>query len=351
MKLAFLQAKKVLGNTKENPAVGCVIVKNSQVISASHTSKNGRPHAETNALLLSKKKNVNASLYVTLEPCSHYGKTGPCTSLIKKQKIKKVFYSICDPDDRTYNKSKFFFKKNKIKFKENILKSFALNFYKSYINYKKKNLPYVMAKIAVSKDLFTINRRKKWITNEFSRQRVHLLRSIHDCLLTSSATINSDNPDLTCRVNGLESTTPSCIIIDKKLKINVNSKVIKNANKRKTVIFYNNGNLKKIKFLKKKKVKLVKQKIVFNNFSLEDLLFKIKSMGYSRIFLESGVNLTSNFLKKNLVNDLSLFISKYKIGTFGLKRFKINNYISKKNSYSKENVNLFGDQFISYNIK
>jgi len=74
-------------------------------------------------------------------------------------------------------------------------------------------------------------------------------------------------------------------------------------------------------------------------------------MGYSRIFLESGVNLTSNFLKKNLVNDLSLFISKYKIGTFGLKKFKINNYISKKKSSSKEKVNLFGDQFISYNIK
>ena len=245
MELAYLQAKKVLGNTKENPAVGCVIVKDNQVISAAHTSIGGRPHAERNALFVSQKKSINASLYVTLEPCSHYGKTGPCTLLIKKHKIKKVFYSMNDPDYRSFNKSELFFKANKIKLKKNILKFIAMNFYKSYINSKNKTLPYVMAKIAVSKDFYTIDQKRKWITNEFSRKRVHLLRGIHDCLLTSSVTINKDNPSFSCRISGLEHTTPICIIIDRNLDININSKIVNNAKKKKTIIFYHCGNEKK----------------------------------------------------------------------------------------------------------
>ena len=352
MKLAFLQAKKILGNTKENPPVGCVIVKNSQILSVAHTSKNGRPHAEKNALLYSKKKSINASMYVTLEPCSHYGKTGPCTQLIKKHKIKEIFYSINDPDYRSFKKSNFYFKKNKIICKKNVLKPYALNFYKSYIISRKRSLPYVMAKLAVSKDFYTVNNKSEWITNEFSRKRVHLLRGIHDCLLTSSTTINKDNPDLTCRIKGLDDTTPDCIIIDKSLKINVNSKIVNNAKKRKTIIFYHFSTLKKINYLRKKKVKLVKVNLNSSkNFNLEKLLYKIKSMHYSRVFLESGLNLTNNFLNKKLVNDFSLFISEKIIGKRGLNKFKIENYLNKKNKHLQENVNLFGDKFISYKIK
>jgi diaminohydroxyphosphoribosylaminopyrimidine deaminase / 5-amino-6-(5-phosphoribosylamino)uracil reductase len=352
MKLAFLQAKKVLGNTKENPPVGCVIVKEDQIISASHTSFNGRPHAERNALFLSNKKNKNSILYSTLEPCSHYGKTHPCTLAIKKNKIKKVFYAIDDPDQRTFCKSNSFFKKNNIIYKKNIRKPYALNFYKSYINSRNKNLPYVMAKIAVSKDFYTINKKKKWITNSYSRQRVHILRSIHDCLLTSSVTINKDNPDLTCRIKGLESTTPDCIIIDKKLSINISSKIVNNANKRKTIIFYNHIDHKKIRYLNKKKIKLIKLKLDQNGrFDLRELLFRIKLLGYSRVFLESGLNLTSNFLNHELITDFSLFISKNKLGSKGSNKFNFNKYLSKKNNFFKENVNLFGDKFLSFSVK
>jgi len=352
MELAYLQAKKVLGNTKENPAVGCIIVKDNQVISAAHTSIDGRPHAEKNALYLSQKNSINASLYVTLEPCSHYGKTGPCTLLIKKHKIKKVFYSMNDPDYRTFNKSELFFKTQKIILKKNILNHFAMNFYKSYINSKNKALPYVMAKLAVSKDFYTIDLRRKWITNEFSRKRVHLLRGIHDCLLTSAATINKDNPSLTTRISGLEYTTPICIIIDKNLNINVNSNIVNNAKKRKTIIFYQNGKQKIINLLNKKKVKLIKFNLESDKkFNLVKLLYKIKSLGYSRIFLESGLNLTKNFLKNKLINDFSLFISSNNLGRNGLNKFVVRNYLIKKKKFLTENVNLFGDKFVSYNIK
>ena len=104
MNLALKQAKINLGNTKENPAVGCIITKNNCVISSGYTSINGRPHAEQNAINFSKKSLNNSELYVTLEPCSHYGKTPPCVNSIIKSKIKKVIFSIKDPDPRSFNK-------------------------------------------------------------------------------------------------------------------------------------------------------------------------------------------------------------------------------------------------------
>ena len=111
MNLALQQAHKSLGNTKSNPAVGCIITKNNHVISAGYTSIYGRPHAEYNAINLSKTNLKDADLYVTLEPCSHYGKTPPCVQTIINKKIKRVFFSVKDPDTRSYNKSFKLFKK------------------------------------------------------------------------------------------------------------------------------------------------------------------------------------------------------------------------------------------------
>ena len=163
MRLALEQAKKVLGNTKNNPAVGCVITKNNSVISVGYTSNNGRPHAEYNAIYQSKKNLKGAELYVTLEPCSHYGKTLPCTKSIINSGIKKVFFPINDPDLRSHNKSTKLFKKKNIKVKKGICKKEANSFYKSYIKSKGSLLPFVTCKLAISKDFFSFNKNRKWI--------------------------------------------------------------------------------------------------------------------------------------------------------------------------------------------
>ncbi len=161
-KLAFNLAENNLGQTKQNPSVGCVIVKNDTVISSGVTSINGRPHAEYNAL--NKKLNFkNSDMYVTLEPCAHYGLTPPCTKIIKYKKVKNVFYSFKDPDYRTRGKAKKILEKNNIYFKQ--IKPLRKDFYKSYYLNKKKNLPCVDAKLAISKDLKTINKNNKRITN------------------------------------------------------------------------------------------------------------------------------------------------------------------------------------------
>jgi len=353
MKLALMQAKKNLGNTKENPAVGCVIVKNNNVVSVGHTSLNGRPHAEHNAIKHSRNNTENSYLYVTLEPCSHYGKTPPCVKAIIKSKIKSVFFSLKDPDIRTFNKSTKQFINNKIKVHNGILSNEVKSFYRSYFIFKKNKLPFVTAKMAVSKDFYTKNKKKKWITNKFSRGRVHLMRSNHDCVMTTSKTIIDDNPIFNCRISGLENKSPSRVILDKKLKIPLRCNITKTSGKYKTIIFFNKIIPKKIKALKKLNIKLIRFPLNENgDFILKNILIKIKSLGYSRIFLESGLNLTTNFLNKNLVNDFKLFISNKNIARSGSNSFYKNiKFFLNNKTFFNEKVNLFGDKLISYKVK
>jgi len=352
MNLALMQANKNLGNTKTNPSVGCVIVKNGCVINGGCTGINGRPHAESFALSKSESFNKKSDLYVTLEPCSHYGKTPPCVKKIIKNRINKVYFSLEDPDLRSYGKSTKILKKNKISVEKGILNSKLKKFYKSYLNYKKKSLPFVSAKIAVSKDFYTINKRNKWITNSYSRARVHLMRAKHDCILTSINTIISDNSLLTCRIPGLEKKSPTRVILDRNLRIPVKSKIIKTSKKIKTLIVYSSGNRKKIHMLKKSKVVLIKMKNNVNkNFDLKEVLLKLRLLGFSRIFLESGLKLMTSFLNEKLVNDFYLFISRENLKTKGKSSFKSNKryFTNKKNTIIK--ANLFGDKLIYYKFK
>ena len=353
MNLALQQAKINLGNTKENPSVGCVIAKGNKLISAGHTGINGRPHAEFNAIKNSKEKLINSNIYVTLEPCIHFGKTPPCVRNIIKNKIKNVYFSIKDPDKRTFGKSIVEFNKYHINTNTGINSNQIGEFYKSYILYKTKKIPFVTCKLAISKDYFTINKKKKWITNNHSRQRVHLLRSYHDVIITSERTVSIDNPKLNCRIDGLDKKSPARIILDKNFKISLRSNVIKNSLKYKTIIFYNKNDKKKIKMLKKLQVKTYKIPLNFSgNFDLKKVLFKAQTLGFSRIFLETGIKLASNFLKENLVNELKIFVSNDKLKNKGEGSFK--NYFKtflKKKKQIIEKVNLYNEKLITYKIK
>jgi len=353
MGLALQQAKKSLGNTERNPSVGCVIVKNNSLIGAGSTGFQGTPHAEINAIAFNKKEVKNSDLYTTLEPCSNYGKTPPCVKKIIKSKIKKVFFSINDPDARSFKKSRKKFNKNNIYVKNNINYQKTYFFYRSYIKSKKKTLPFVTAKIAVSNDFYTVNKKKHWITNEYSRGRVHLLRSFHDSLLTSSNTIIKDNPTLTCRINGLEHTSPARIILDKNLRIPINSKVVTTAKKNKTIVFFEKRKLNKINKMRNLGVELIRISCdQTNTFNLRDVLIKIKSLGFSRIFLETGLKLTEAFLKNSLVDDFHLFISNRKLRLNGKNSFKKNmRFFKRCKKISDNKVNLLGDSLLSYRLK
>ena len=217
----------------------------------------------------------------------------------------------------------------------------------------KVTLPFVVAKMAISKDFYTNNRKDKWITNTFSRSRGNILRSNFDCLLTSSKTVMDDNPSFTCRIPGLEDRSPTLIILDKNLKVPTSSKIFKLSHKRKIIIFFNKTNNEKIKVLKKLNTRLIKMPINEDDkFDLEKIIKKIKLLGFSRILLESGIDLTTSFLNDNLIDEFKLFISSKKIKKNGDKSFKkiMKLYLYKK-KFFHEKVNLFGDQLTTYRIK
>ena len=349
-KLAFQQANINLGSTKTNPSVGCIVVKNDSVISSGRTSLSGRPHAEANAL----KKNIdylNSDLYVTLEPCSHYGKTPPCVKKIIEKKIRRVVFSIADIDPRSKNKAQRNLKNKKIFVKKIMASKLAKKFYQSYFLQSSDKIPLIDAKLAISKDYFTINNKKKWITNKKSRNLGNFLRSKYDCLLTTSETINKDNPLLNCRIEGLEKRTPSLIIFDRYFKINKNIKILK-ENNRKIYIFTTVNNLLKENFFKKKGVKIIKfSSTADDNLSLKKMIFRIKKLGLNRIFVESGNTLLSKLLKNNLVKNLYLFKSSQKLLLAGQNNSSLSQIkkikILKKN---KIKVNLYGDSLYKINL-
>ena len=353
MELALAQAQKNLGNTKENPSVGCVLVKNGYLITAGHTGEGGRPHAEQNAISSSKISPQKSNLYVTLEPCSHYGQTPPCVQLIIKNKIKKVFFSLNDPDPRSFKKCSSTLRRRGVIVSNYILKNKISPFYRSYIKNKKSKLPFVTCKLAASKDFYTINKINKWITNELSRGRVHLMRSYNECIITSSKTIIKDNPRLSCRIDGLYRRSPYIIILDRKLKIPTNSKIISKFYKKRVIIFYNEINKEKIKLLKKLRIKIYKIPLDSSgNLDLRESLIKAKKLGFSRIFIETGIKLTTSFFNMKLVDDFKLFISSKKLGKNGQESMKsfFGSYLKNKRKII-EKVNLFGDQLVSYKIK
>ena len=191
-----------------------------------------------------KNNTSKSTIYVTLEPCSHYGKTPPCTNVIIKSKVKKVYYSVEDPDLRSFNNSKKILSSKKISTKSGLMKKETKKLYKKYNYVRKNKMPYIIGKLACSSN-FYILKNNKLLTNDHSRKISHLLRYQNQGILTSYKTINSDNPKLNCRINGLEKFSPTRLIIDKDLKTNMNSYIIRSSIKYNTIFFYNSFNKKK----------------------------------------------------------------------------------------------------------
>ncbi len=344
--LAFNLAETNLGRTKTNPSVGCVIVKNQSVISSGITSTNGRPHAEFNAL--NKKINFNGSImYVTLEPCTHFGITFPCTNIIKKKKIKRVYYSFYDPDPRTYKKAKKVFKSA---YKNNQIEQKFKDFYKSYFLNKEKKIPLIDAKIAISKDFFTINKKSKWITNYRSRKVAHLIRSKYNCIVSTSETINKDNALLNCRIEGLEKGGPDLIIIDRKLKLKKNLRLFDSSKRRKIYIFTTSKNIKKISFFRKKKLKLIKIKKLENKYDFINLFKQIYKYGYGRILIETGLIFINELFKLKLLDNLYLFKTDKNLDYNGYNNSSVD-FLKKIKLKKSINVNLINDKLYKIKIK
>tara|TARA_B100000767_G_scaffold11433_1_gene11051 strand:+ start:338 stop:1444 length:1107 start_codon:yes stop_codon:yes gene_type:complete len=351
MKLALKLASARHGLTGINPSVGCVIVKNDEIISIGQTSYDGRPHAEYNAI---KNSNVNlegSKLYVTLEPCNHYGKTAPCTNLIIRNKIKEVIYSIKDIDKKVKGKSFKILKSKKILVKEGLLKKDVSNFYSSYFFNRIKKLPFVTGKIATSKNNLIYNAKEKKITDKHSDKFTHFLRYKNDSIMISYKTLNKDNPKLNCRLEGLKKFSPKRIILDNNLNTKTNSYIFNTADKNNTIIFYNNANKQKINFFKKKGIQLIKSNLTKTKFfDIKSILKKLYKIRIRNILVEGGDDLSGSFLKNKLFNQFYLFKSPrilkksapYK--DFNHFKYLIHNYRTKSkinNKLTKDTITLY----------
>jgi len=310
MRLALNLAGERHGLTGENPSVGCVVVKNNEIISIGQTSYNGRPHAEYNAI---KNSNVNlegSTMYVTLEPCNHYGQTPPCTQEIIKSKISKIIYSLEDVDKKVKGKSLKILKSKNIIVKKGLLYDDMINFYEPYFFNRNKKMPYVTGKIAISKNNLIYSKGTKRITDIHSDKLTHFLRYKNDSLMISYKTLNKDNPKLNCRLEGLNKFSPKRVILDKNLEMNTNSYIFKTANKNNTVIFYKKAQTAKTLIFKKKGIQLIKSNLLKNDdFDIKLIFKKLYRLGCRNLLVEGGNNLSKGIIKKKLFNQFYLFKS------------------------------------------
>jgi diaminohydroxyphosphoribosylaminopyrimidine deaminase / 5-amino-6-(5-phosphoribosylamino)uracil reductase len=351
MQLALKLASARKGLTGVNPSVGCLIVKNDRIISIGQTGFGGRPHAEHNAINNSLEKLNGSKMYVTLEPCNHFGKTPPCTNIIVKSGIGEIIYGMDDIDKKVKGKSYKILSRKKIKVKKGLLKIDAKNLYDSYIINRNKKLPYVTGKIAVSKNSLIYSKGTKRITDKSSDKLTHYLRYKNDSIMISSKTLNIDNPKLDCRLKGFEKFSPRRIILDRNLEIKINSYIFKSVKRNNTIIFHNSLNNKKIQILKKKGITLVKSKVNKKNFfDLRVILKKIYIFGCRNLLVEGGDKITKNLINNRLIDKFYLFKSSKKLSvtkkhqiftSFGIlnSRYKKKTKISYK--LVKDNITIY----------
>ena len=211
-------------------------------------------------------------------------------------------------------------------------------------------MPFINAKIALSKDLYSISKKKKWITNSASRSRVHLIRSEYDTIISTSKSINKDNSLLNCRLNGFDNTKPSLIIVDLNLKIKKNLKLFKLTKKRKITIISSVAKGEKISFLKKIGVKFITITSLKTKDDLSNLFKLLKKRGHNRILIETGLTFLFSMLKFNLINYFYIFVSKVKLGKQGRNNIPVNMLKSLK-LHKEIKVNLYGDKLYKIHIK
>ena len=319
MSLAHNIAKKRFGQTFPNPTVGCIIVKNSKIISKGVTNHSGRPHAEEIALMKAGSKAQGATMYVTLEPCFHSSKDGSCTDQILRSGIRKIFISEADPDIRTNKKNINKLKKNNIEVILGLGKYKTYNLNKFFFKSQIKKQPFTKVKLAISNDekIAWKDYHSKWISNKFSREYGHRLRSMSQAIITTSKTIIKDNPRLTIRIKKNTELHIPIIIIDKDLKIPLKSLILKDISKKRIIIFTGTKS-KKFYNLTKLGCEVIYSKINNNRkLNLKNIFKNIYNLKISDVLVEAGGIFFTDLIKNNLVDELHIFKSKKVIGESG----------------------------------
>lgn len=314
MKRALALAEKGRGFVHPNPMVGSVLVKNGKVLSEGYHAVCGGPHAEVAALQKIKTAPAGSTLYVTLEPCNHFGKTPPCTELILNKNVKKIVIAAKDPNPLVAGKGIARLKSEGVKVVSGVLSGEAVSLNRDYHHWMKTGLPYVVVKMAQSLDgkIATKTGDSKWITSEESRRFGHGLRAEADAILVGANTVIQDNPRLTART-GKKVIQPLKVVLDSHLRVLPSSKIFQGGRDSALIAVTKAASLKKIKaFEKKARIIIVKEDK--GRVDLKTLLKALGDNGVVRVLIEGGGELIGDAFEKKLVQEVFAFVAPVIIG-------------------------------------
>lgn len=320
MKEALALAKLGLGYTSPNPAVGCVIVKDSEIVGRGYHHKAGTPHAEVWALREAGDKAEGATVYVTLEPCAHYGRTPPCARTLVEKKVGKVVIAMLDPNPLVAGKGAAILRQAGIPVEVGLLSQEAATLNEVFIKNMMVEKPFVALKIAESLDGKIASRtgHSKWITNDWAREEGHYFRSIYDSILVGINTILADNPILTCRIEreGHEKPhQPARIVLDTKGRIPETALVVTDKTAPTIVVTTLLCEKEKMKRLKKSGVQILIAPMVDGHIDLQAALSLLWDEGIRSILVEGGGTIHGSFMDLKLFDKVYAFIGNKVIGS------------------------------------
>ncbi len=320
MKLAIKEAKKARNEVFPNPKVGCLIVKDEKIISKGFHRRFGGRHAEQVAIDNLSQKTTNATMYITLEPCAHKGKTSPCIDLIDPSIFNRVVISSLDPNPSASGGIKAILNK-KISVTKNVCNMKSKKINPRFFTYHEKKRPYVIIKAALTLDgyIAELNGISKWITNENSRESVHKLRSSCDAILIGNKTALKDNPSLDSHGKGKD---PIPVIIDRSKSLNKSLKIFK----KNPIVFSN-------KIMKKKPIKNVKIML--------DALYK---KNIQSVLVEGGGFTITHFLDSGFFDELHLYYAPKFLGS-GISIFNTIKSIKDSSNLVLKKVDKFNNDF------
>lgn len=315
MRRALDLSMKAEGYVNPNPLVGAVIVKDGKVIGEGYHKKYGEPHAERNAFNSTDEDVAGATMYVTLEPCSHYGKNPPCADLIVEKKIGKVVVGILDPNPLVAGRGVKKLKDAGIEVKVGVLERECKKVNEIFLKYITTREPFVLMKNAMSLDgkIATYLGESKWISNEKSRERVQMLRNKYAAIMVGINTVIKDNPELTCRLEG--GVNPIRVIVDSKLRIPIESKIVQTSKKVKTIVATtSNCNREKKVRLEEKGIEVILIGEREDKVDLKKLMKVLGEKEIDSILLEGGGELNFSALKAGIVDKVETYIAPKLIG-------------------------------------
>lgn len=312
LEMAIKLAEKGKGNVSPNPLVGCLIIKRGRIVGRGYHKKAGDHHAEVNALKEAGKKAKDSILYCTLEPCSHWGKTPPCTEQIVQSGVREIVIGNRDPNPKVNGFEEL--KGRGIKSRIGILDEECAKLNEIYFKWMKTKRPFVIVKAAMSLDgkIATKSGDSKYISGKEARKVVHELRAELDAVMVGSNTVKKDDPELTVRLTGGEN--PIKIIIDSKLKINEKAKIVKKEPNKLIIITSKTANKKKVKALQLKGVRFIQTTLNRGKIDLKEAMKELGKHDITSIMIEGGAVLNAEAIRAGIVDKILFFISPKMIG-------------------------------------